>query len=288
MKTSLVLEGGAMRGMYTAGVLDTFMRYNISPDEIVGVSAGALFGVNFLSGQAGRVIRYNKRFNSDKNYMGLRPLLREGNIVSTKYAYYDVPRHLDPFDDEAFKSSAVPFYAVITNMHSGKPEYVRMRSLFKQMNTLRASGSMPFVSRPVALGDNYYLDGAICDSIPFEWAAEHGADKLIVVLTRPEDYRKKPMSALLTKIHYRKYPNFQKALLERHNMYNSQLERLSKWQSEGKAFVIRPSKPLDVSRTEKNPDRLQAAYDTGRADTERLLPQLLEYLEQRAAAKAEG
>ncbi len=278
MKTTLVLEGGAMRGMYTAGVLDTFMKYNISPDEIVGVSAGALFGVNFLSHQEGRVIRYNKKFNSDRNYMGLRPLLREGNIVSTKYAYYDVPRHLDPFDDEEFKKSTVPFYAVITNMQSGKPEYVRMKSLFKQMNTLRASGSMPFVSRPVKLGNSCYLDGAITDSIPFEWAAENGANKLIVVLTRPEDYRKKPMSSALSKIYYRKYPEFQKALLNRHNMYNAQLEKLTEWQSEGKAFVIRPSEPLDVSRTEKNPDKLQAAYDIGVKDTERLLPQLKIYL----------
>ncbi len=278
MKTSLVLEGGAMRGMYTAGVLDTFMKYNISPDEIVGVSAGALFGVNFLSNQAGRVIRYNKRFNSDKNYMGLRPLLREGNIVSTKYAYYDVPRHLDPFDDEAFKKSTVPFYAVITNMQSGKPEYVRMHSLFKQMNTLRASGSMPFVSRPVRLGTNYYLDGAITDSIPFEWAAKNGADKLIVVLTRPVDYRKKPMSTTFTRLYYRKMPEFQKALMNRHNMYNAQLDKLSKWQNEGKAFVIRPSEPLVLSRIEKNPDKLQAAYTLGINDAERLLPQLSEYL----------
>ena len=122
MKTGLVLEGGAMRGMYTAGVLDVMLQKGIKVDCVVGVSAGALFGVNFLSGQKGRVIRYNKRFNSDKNYIGFRPLLREGNIVSTKYAYEDVPRRLDPFDDKAYKESGVPFYAVVTNMENGMPE----------------------------------------------------------------------------------------------------------------------------------------------------------------------
>ena len=163
MKIGLVLEGGAMRGMFTAGVLDTFLDNDIKMDSVVGVSAGALFGVNYLSGQKGRVIRYNKKFNKDKNYMGLRPLLREGNIVSTKYAYEDVPKTLDPFDDEAYKKSKVPFYAVVTNVATGNPEYIQIHSVFEQMDTLRASGSLPFVSKPVTIGKNQYLDGGIAD-----------------------------------------------------------------------------------------------------------------------------
>ena len=151
MKTGLVLEGGAMRGRYTAGVLDVFLDNEIHMDSVVGVSAGALFGVNYLSGQKGRLIRYNMRCNPDKNYMGLRPLLREGNIVDTEYAYDKVPHELDPFDDEAFQRSGVPFYAVITNVHTGEPEYVQIKSAFAQMDTLRASGSMPFVSHPVSI-----------------------------------------------------------------------------------------------------------------------------------------
>ena len=166
MKTGLVLEGGAMRGMYTAGVLDTFLDAGISVDGVVGVSAGALFGVNYLSGQKGRVIRYNKRFNGDKNYMGLRPLLREGNLFSTHYAYERVPRELDPFDDETFQASRIPFYAVVTDTATGEPEYIRIQSAFAQMDTLRASGSMPFVSRPGKIGHREYLDGVIGDSIP--------------------------------------------------------------------------------------------------------------------------
>ena len=145
-RCALVLEGGAMRGMYTAGVLDCFMVQDISFDAVIGVSAGALFGVNLLSKQRGRVIRYNKRFNSDKNYMGIRPLLREKNIVSTKYAYDTVPRELDPFDDEEYKKSDIPFYAVVTNIRTGKPEYVQIKSVFDQMDVPRSAGSLPVVS----------------------------------------------------------------------------------------------------------------------------------------------
>lgn len=151
MRVGLVLEGGAMRGMYTAGVLDVFLEHGIRADCIVGVSAGALFGVNFLSGQKGRVIRYNKRFNSDKNYMGLRPLLREGNIVSTKYAYEDVPRRLDPFDDAAYKKSGVPFYAVVTNLETGLPEYIKIDSVFARMG---CASCIRFHAVCVKTGDN--------------------------------------------------------------------------------------------------------------------------------------
>ncbi len=278
MKIGLVLEGGAMRGMYTAGVLDTFLECGIAVDGVVGVSAGALFGVNFLSKQKGRAIRYNKRFNHDPNYMGIRPLLREGNIVSTQYAYHDVPHRLDVFDDETYQKSSVPFYAVVTNMANGQAEYLPIRSVFEQMDTLRASGSMPFVSQPVTIDGAKYLDGGIADSIPFEWLASQGYDKLIVVLTRDLAYRKKPMSKFLTKLFYRKYPQFCAQLLRRHAMYNSAVEQLQAWEADGRAFVIRPSQPIKIGRIETNPDRLQAVYDLGIADCERIIPRLLEYL----------
>ncbi len=278
MKIGLVLEGGAMRGMYTAAVLDTFLEHNICVDEIVGVSAGALFGVNYLSRQSGRVIRYNKRFNSDKNYMGLRPLIREGNIVSTEYAYSEVPCRLDVFDDETYKASTVPFYAVLTDMDSGKPEYIRISSVFQQMDTLRASGSMPFVSQPVVIDGKQYLDGGISDSIPFRWLSEQGCDKLIVIVTRDRNYRKKPMARGLTKMFYSKYPSFRKALKSRWQMYNSSVDELNKWEKQGRAFVIRPSSPIEIGKMEKNPDKLQAVYNLGKSDTLKQLDNLKEYL----------
>lgn len=278
MKLGLVLEGGAMRGMYTAGVLDTFLKNQITVDCAVGVSAGALFGVNYISGQSGRVIRYNKRFNSDKNYLGLRPLLREGNIVDTKYAYEDVPHRLDPFDDESYKKSGVPFYAVVTNIETGKPEYIQIHSVFEQMDVLRASGSMPFVSKPVEIGGKKYLDGGIADSIPFEWLSKQGCDKLIVILTRDLNYRKKPMSAPLVKMYYRNNPRIVKKLLERHQLYNRTVELLRNWEKDNRAFVIRPSEPIGIRRIEKDPDKLQEVYELGVRDAGKYLPKLREYI----------
>ncbi len=278
MKIGLVLEGGAMRGMYTAGVLDTMMGESISVDGIVGVSAGALFGVNYLSDQPGRVIRYNKRFNPDKNYIGLLPLLREGNIVSTQYAYYEVPNKLDVFDDETYQAAGVPFYAVVTNLETGEGEYLHLKSVLAQMDILRASGSMPFVSRPVSWQGKLYLDGAIADSIPYRWMKEQGYDKLIVVLTRDAAYRKKPMNKALCSLWYRKWPKFKEKLQQRHTMYNSALDELAAWESRADAFVIRPSQEIHIGRIEKDPEKLQNVYDLGVKDAKAMINSLKEYL----------
>lgn len=278
MKTGLVLEGGAMRGMYTAGVLDTFLEAGIRVDGVVGVSAGALFGVNYLSGQKGRVNRYNKRFNGDKNYMGLRPLLLEGNLFSTHYAYERVPRELDPFDDEAFQASGIPFYAVVTDTATGEPEYIRIQSAFAQMDTLRASGSMPFVSHAVKIDAREYLDGGIGDSIPFQWMHSQGYDKLVVVLTQDKAYRKTPMPRLPLKLLHRRYPQIARQLLCRHETYNNALALLAQWEKEGKAFVLRPSEPIHIHRTERDPQKLQQVYDLGVKDCREHLPRLRQYL----------
>ena len=264
--------------MYTAGVLDVFLEKCIFVDAVVGVSAGALFGVNYLSRQKGRVIRYNKRFNSDKNYMGLRPLLREGNIVNTKYAYEEVPRKLDPFDDESYKKSGIPFYAVVTDIETGEPEYIQVYSAFEQMDVLRASGSMPFVSKPVLYNNKMYLDGGISDSIPFQWLSSQGYDKLIVILTRDMEYRKKPMSSSLIKLFYKKQPQLSEKLLKRHDVYNKSVELLKQWENEGKVFVIRPSKPIEIGRIETNPDKLQEVYDLGLKDATESLLELQKYI----------
>lgn len=275
MKTGLVLEGGAMRGMYTAGVLDVFMEQGITFDGVIGVSAGALFGVNLLSKQEGRVIRYNKRFNADPNYLGLRPLLRTGNIVDTEYAYHRVPYELDVFDDETYRASGVPFYAVVTNVETGEPEYIKVDSVFEQMDVLRASGSMPFVSKPVEIGGKIYLDGAITDSIPFEKFMEMGYDRLVVVLTKPAGYVKKPMSPLLTRMYYaHAYPNFAKKVRDRHEMYNSSITRLGELEQAGSVLVLRPSQHVKISRVEKHPDKLQALYDVGVRDAQENIAQI--------------
>ena len=278
MKTGLVLEGGAMRGMFTAGVLDAFLAAGVKADEVVGVSAGALFGVNYLSGQRGRAVRYNKRFNGDKNYMGLRPLLKEGNLFSTAYAYDLVPRKLDPFDDETFQNSGVPFFAVVTDVDTGEARYVRIKSVFDQMDVLRASGSMPFVSRPVEWQGRRYLDGGIADSIPFQWMAARDCDRLIVVLTREEGYRKTPMNGAMLRLLGRKYPAIARRLAARHTDYNRALEELERRRAEGRAFVIRPSVKTPIRRIESDPEKLQQVYDLGVSDGQAALPALQAWL----------
>ena len=278
MKTGLVLEGGAMRGMYTAGVLDVMLDEDIHVDGVIGVSAGVLFGVNYLSKQRGRSIRYNKRFNGDKRYMGMHSLFTTGNIVNTEFAYYTVPYELDVFDDETFMNSGVPFYAVVTNMQTGKPEYMQIHSVFDQMEVLRASASMPLVSKPVYLDGVPYLDGGIADSIPYEKMMEMGYDRIIVVLTRDFSYRKKSSSKLPAELCYHKYPEFRQTLEHRYEAYNASVAHLRWLEKQGKVFVIRPSAPIGIKRIEKDADKLQEVYELGLYDGEHSIHALQEYL----------
>lgn len=282
MKTGLVLEGGAMRGMYTAGVMDMMMDRDIRFDGVIGVSAGALFGVNYLSHQRGRVIRYNKKYNGHKDYMGLLPLLKEGNIVSTRYAYDRVPRLFDVFDNETYKASDTEFYAVVTNLHTGQPEYMRVDDVYEQMDVLRASGSMPFVSKPVQIDGQYYLDGGVSDSIPFAFFEKQGYDRLVVILTRDLSYRKKAMSPLMIEASYHKYPEFAEQLKNRHEVYNRSVRMLKRKEEKGEIFVIRPSVPIQIKRIETDPDKLQQVYDEGVKDAAEHMEQLLEYLGDRS------
>lgn len=278
MKTGLVLEGGAMKGMHTSGVLDVFLDNDISFDGAIGVSAGALFGVNFVSKQRGRAIRYNSKYCADKHYMGLYSFLTTGNVVNTEFAYYTVPQKLDIFDDETYRKG-IPFYIVITNVETGQAEYPRLYSVLSEMETLRASGAMPFLSKPIKLGENYYLDGGVADSIPFEKFREMGYEKLVVVLTKDKDYVKGPMPKKLVEAFYSKeYPAFANALINRHEMYNEQTKKLKELEKSGEAFVIRPSKPLTLSRIEKDPKKLWEAYELGLADGKAALPGLLDFL----------
>ncbi|MBQ0078658.1 MAG: patatin family protein [Eubacterium sp.] len=281
MKVGLVLEGGAMRGMYTCGIMDTMLENNIEVDAIVGVSAGALFGVNYVSKQIGRGIRYTKKFAADKRYMSARNFIKDGNFIGTEFAYITVPQTLDVFDYEAYRQSPVKFYAVVTNIETGKAEYKLLEDVDSQIHTLRASGSMPFLSTPVELDGQKYLDGGIADSIPFQWMAQQGYDKIIVILTRSADYRKKSMVKPLVKAFYgRKYPNLVKSLNERHNVYNRSTELLTHWEEAGRAFVIRPTEPVDIGRTETDPDKLQAVYELGLADGKKYIDDLKKYLSE--------
>ena len=266
MKTGLVLEGGAMRGMFTAGVLDQWMEEKLRFDKIVGVSAGALFGINYPSGQKGRAIRYNLKYIRDKRYMGLRSLLTTGDLINADFAFYEVSSRLDVFDEAAFLRSGVDFYAVVTNLDTGKAEYIQITEPFRQMEVLRATSAMPYVSRPVELSGKLYLDGGISDSIPVNFCESLGCDKIVLVLTRPLEYRKQrpsPWLRSLNRLYYRKAPAFAESLNRRWEVYNRQVEDIIEMERQGKLFVVRPPEPLPIGRLEKDPAKLQAVYDLG-------------------------
>ena len=278
MKVGLVLEGGAMRGLYTAGVLDVFLDNNIEFDGIIGVSAGVLFGVNYLSKQKGRVLRYNKKFLNDKRYMGLWSLLTTGNIINKEFSFYEVPQKLDIFDNEEYKKSKTSFYATVTNMKTGKPEYIKLTDVFEQMELLRATSAMPYVSKIVELENGKYLDGGLSDSIPVEKCKELGFEKIVVILTRPIEYRKKKPKEILAKVAYRKYPNFAKTLNNRYKMYNETVEKIIDMENKKEIFVIRPSKLVKVKRIEKNPEKLQEIYDLGIEDAKSKIEELKKFI----------
>ena len=278
MRVGLVLEGGALRGMYTAGVLDIFMENNIEIDGIIGVSAGALFGVNYFSNQKGRALRYSKRFCKSRRYMSILSYIFTGNIINKNFAFYKVSKELDVFDDETYKKNNTGFYAVATNVETGKPEYLEIDSCFDKMESLRATSAMPLVSKPVLINNNLYLDGGISDSIPVLKAIEMGCDKIIVVLTRPIEYRKKKRNSFLIKMFYKKYPNLINTMVNRYKNYNNTVEEIIKLEEEGKIFVIRPSRLVDIKRVEKDPKKLQEMYDLGVSDTISRIEELKNYL----------
>ena len=279
MKVGLLLEGGAMRGLYTAGVLDVLMKNNIKVDAIIGVSAGALFGMNYKSKQIGRVLRYNKKYCKNKNYMGLYSWLTTGNIMNEEFCFNKIINELDPFDFDTFKNSNEEFYAVVTNMKTGAPEYIEIQDLDdNNIEYLRASGSMHFVSKPVVIDNNKYLDGGISDSIPIDKIMSMGYDKVIVVLTRPIEYRKKKSNKILPKLFYKKYPNFINTINNRYKKYNEQVEKVIELEEEGKIFVLRPSRLVKIKRIEKDENMIQQMYDLGVEDCSQKLDKLLEYL----------
>ena len=280
MKKGLILEGGAMRGLFTAGVLDVLMENGVTFDGAVGVSAGAAFGCNIKSHQAGRVLRYNTRFCSDKRYCGMSSLLKTGNIYSTDFCYGEVPLKYDPFDFETYKKDPMEFYVVSTDVETGKPVYHKYAGMSDGgFDWIRASASMPLVSRIVEINGQKLLDGGISDSIPVEFFESLGYDRNVAVLTQPKTYKKSKNKMMpLIKIKYRKYPKFIETVENRHIMYNAETALVSEKEHNGTLFVIRPESPLPVGRVEKDPEKLKEAYEIGRSAMKERLEDLLIYL----------
>ena len=279
MKTGLVLEGGGVRGIYTAGVLDVFSEEGLRFDGVIGVSAGAIHGCSYLSEQVGRSIRYYKKYCGDPRFMSWQSFVKTGDFVGVDFCYHELPDKLDVYDHEAFRRCGVPFYAVCTNVETGKPEYLQITDMRKQIDILRASASLPYFSRIVEFDGKKYLDGSCTDSIPVEAFQKMGYGRNVVILTRPADYRKKEELRSLPGLVYRKYPAFAAALRDRHNAYNQTAAKIKMLERSGSIFVIRPEKALQIGRLETNPEKVQEIYDIGRADGLKAMENLKKWLE---------
>ncbi|HAP20766.1 patatin family protein [Frisingicoccus caecimuris] len=280
MKTGLVLEGGAMRGMYTAGVLDVMMENHVEVDGVIGVSAGAVFGCNYKSKQIGRVIRYNTKYCSDERYVSLKSLIKTGDLYGAEFCYNELPTRLDPFDVKTYQENPVDFYVTCTDVHTGRPVYhLCNRGDAEDIQWMRASASMPLVSRIVSVGGYDLLDGGISDSIPIRWFLKQGYKKNIVVLTQPAGYRKKPTRMIpMFKVFMRKYPEIAKAMKRRHRNYNGSLKAVKKLEERGEVFLLQPSEPITIGRTEKDPEKLKRVYQLGRQDAQRHLQEMKNFL----------
>ena len=280
MKKGLVLEGGAMRGMFSAGVIDVLMENNIEFDAVVGVSAGAAFGCNYKSKQIGRTIRYNMKYIKDPRYCSFRSLIKTGDMFGKDFCYNEIPNKLDPFDNDTFKKNPVEFYVVATDINNGKAVYKKLDSADGYgLDYMRASASLPLVSKPVKIDGKELLDGGIADSIPLEFFINKGYEKNLVILTQPKDYIKQKNSLLpLMKISLRKYPKLIEAMANRHILYNNQIKYTEDAEKNGSAFIIRPSEKLPIGRLEKDPEVLKAVYDLGRKEAIKNLDKIKEYL----------
>lgn len=279
MKTGLVLEGGGKRGIYAAGVLDVLLENNIWADGLIGTSAGAVNGCSYVSNQYERNLRYNIRFAKEKRYMSIYSLITTGNVVGTDFAYNILPNKLEVFDYDAFEKSPVAYYVTCSNVETGKAEYIQCKSLRgKNMDYLRASASLPYVSQIVEIDGKKYLDGGICDSIPLKAFQDMGYEKNLVVLTRPKGYIKKPENNLLANLYYRKYPAFVTALRNRYAVYNRTLKYIEQQENQGNILVLRPSESIRVGRMEQDPERLKQMYELGKNDAGQMLDAIASFL----------
>ena len=279
MKNGLVLEGGAMRGLFTAGVLDVLMERGVSFGGIVGVSAGAAFGCNYKSRQPGRVLRYNLKYCRDWRYCSWRSWLLTGDLFGADFCYRELPDELDPFDSEFFAADPTEFILVCTDIERGEPVYHVCTEADRECyEWMRASASMPLVSRIVKIGEGCYLDGALTDSIPLEFMEKRGYERNVVILTQPAGYVKQPVRLLpLLMAMYRKYPKMLEALKKRHLVYNAEVAYAEARETAGATLIIRPERPLPVDRLSHSPEKLRRTYELGRAAAEKNFRKIAEF-----------
>ena len=279
MKRGLVLEGGAMRGLWTAGITDVMMEHDIWPDGLIGVSAGAAFGCNYKSRQIGRAIRYNMRFAKDSRYSGIRSLLTTGDYFNAEFDYHIVPKQYEIYDDDAFNHNPMEFIVVCTDVETGEAVYQPLTEAnYDTYEWIRASASMPLVSKVVNIQGRKLLDGGVADSIPLAYTESIGYDRNVVVLTQPLGYQKEHNRLMpLMRFALRRYPEMIKALDYRHIMYNKQLEYVAQAEREGRCLVIRPDTKIPIGHISHNPQQMQHVYQIGRAIGERYIERIKDF-----------
>ena len=279
MKKGLVLEGGAMRGLWTAGVTDVMMEHNIWPDGLIGVSAGAAFGCNYKSRQIGRAIRYNMRFAKDARYSGVRSLLTSGDYFNANFGYHVVPYEYDIFDTAAFEQNPMEFIVVCTDVETGNAVYHTIDHVdYDELEWLRASASMPLASKVVEVQGCKLLDGGVADSIPLQYFESIGYKRNVVILTQPLGYRKEHNRLMpLMRMALHKYPYFLRALDNRHKMYNYQLEYVANAERLGRCLVIRPEEKIPIGHISHNPDQMRHVYELGRQAGEQHIDRIIDF-----------
>lgn len=281
IEAGLVVEGGGMRGVYTAGVLDYFMEKNLYFDDCYGVSAGACHISSYVSKQIGRSIKVTLDYINDKRYCSVNSLIKTGDMFGVEMLYDLIPNKLELYDYDTFNKFKGNFYSVVTNCKTGKAEYMKIKDMKKDIIAVRASSSLPLLSRIVEINGKEYLDGGITDSIPIKKSIKDGHKKNVVILTRDKTYRKsKPKFLSFFKLKYKKYPNLVKAIENRYKMYNETLDFIEEEKAKNKVFIIQPKLPVKISRIEKDKDKLKELYDQGYEDAKELYEDLMKFLEE--------
>ena len=281
IEAGLVVEGGGMRGVYTAGVLDYFMEKNLYFDDCYGVSAGACHISSYVSKQIGRSIKVTLDYINDKRYCSVNSLIKTGDMFGVEMLYDLIPNKLELYDYDTFNKFKGNFYSVVTNCKTGKAEYMKIKDMKKDIIAVRASSSLPLLSRIVEINGKEYLDGGITDSIPIKKSIKDGHKKNVVILTRDKTYRKsKPKFLSLLKFKYKKYPNLVKAIENRYKIYNETLDFLEEEKAKNKVFIIQPKLPVKISRIEKDKDKLKELYNQGYEDAKEIYEDLMKFLEE--------
>ena len=281
IEAGLVVEGGGMRGVYTAGVLDYFMEKNLYFDDCYGVSAGACHISSYVSKQIGRSMKVTLDYINDKRYCSVNSLIKTGDMFGVEMLYDLIPNKLELYDYDTFNKFKGNFYSVVTNCKTGKAEYIKIKDMKKDIIAVRASSSLPLLSRIVEINGKEYLDGGITDSIPIKKSIKDGHKKNVVILTRDKTYRKsKPKFLSFFKLKYKKYPNLVKAIENRYKMYNETLDFLEEEKAKNKVFIIQPKLPVKISRIEKDKDKLKALYNQGYEDAKEIYEDLMKFLEE--------